>query len=76
MTKAFRIKGLGCAACAAKMEKKIASLPGVVGARVNFLTQKLTLETEEAQLTELSQAADRIIRTIEPGASLVIGSAL
>ena len=72
MTKAFAIKNLGCASCAAKMERKISALPGVAAARVNFMTQKLTLEAEEGQLPELLQKADGIIRAIEPEASLRI----
>ncbi len=71
MTKAYKIKGLGCASCAAKMERKIGALPGVAAARVNFMTQKLTLEAEEARMGELALQADRIIRSVEPDASLL-----
>lgn len=70
MTSVMKIKNLGCAACAAKMERKIASLPGVLNARVNFLTQKLTLEAAEDQLETILVKADDIIRTIEPQARL------
>jgi len=72
MTKAFQIRNLGCASCAAKMERKISVLPGVSTARVNFMTQKLTLEADEGQLPELLQKAAGIIRAIEPEASLRI----
>ncbi len=71
MTKAFKIRNLGCASCAAKMERKIAALPGVSGARVNYMTGKLTIEAEEGQISELARAADRVIHAIEPDASLV-----
>ena len=71
MTKAYSIKNLGCASCAAKMEKKIAALPGVAGARVNFMTQRLTLEAEEERMSALVHDAEAIIRSIEPDASLV-----
>lgn len=72
MTSAFKIRNLGCAGCAAKMEKKISALPGVSAVRVNFLTQKLTLEAEEQQMDVLAQKAGEIIRTIEPDAFLVL----
>ncbi len=72
MTKAIRIQNLGCASCAAKMEKKIAALPGVTGARVNFMTQRLTLEAEEERMGGLLRDAQAIIRSIEPEASLVL----
>ena len=35
-----------CANCAAKMEAALSRLEGVSSARVNYLTQRLTLETE------------------------------
>ena len=70
MTTAYRIRNLGCAACAAKMERKIKALPGVHAVRVNFLTQRLTLEAEEARLDQLARAAGEIIRKIEPQARL------
>ena len=71
MTKAIRIQNLGCASCAAKMEKKIAALPGVSGARVNFMTQRLTLEADEERMGGLMKDAQAIIRSIEPDATLV-----
>ncbi len=73
MTKSYRIKGLGCASCAGKMERKIAALPGVTGARVNFLTQKLTLDAREDLFDTLWGQADAIIRTIEKDARLQQG---
>lgn len=70
MVKSYRIKGLGCASCASKMERKISALPGVAGARVNFLTQKLTLDAKEDMFDTLWNQADTIIRTIEKDARL------
>ncbi|NLM86143.1 MAG: heavy-metal-associated domain-containing protein [Clostridiales bacterium] len=71
MTAAMKIKNLGCANCAAKMERKINALPGVKAARVNFLTQKLTLEAEEASMDSLCRQAAAIISSIEPDAVLL-----
>ena len=76
MTAALKIRNLGCASCAAKMERKIASLPGVTAARVNFLTQKLTLEAEDSRMDALLAQAGDIIQTIEPEARLVLPKAL
>lgn len=72
MTSACKIRNLGCANCAAKMERKIKALPGVSGARVNFLTQRLSLEAEEGLMDSLLQKAGEIIRSIEPDARLVL----
>lgn len=70
MTASYKIKNLGCASCAAKMERKIKALPGVSAVRVNFLTQKMTLEAEDSQMEELCQKAADIISKIEPDARL------
>ncbi|MHB8917437.1 MAG: heavy metal translocating P-type ATPase [Desulfocucumaceae bacterium] len=48
----FRLNGLDCADCAAKLEKKVSGLPGVVEASVNFGASKMTvhyLSTVEAE---------------------------
>jgi cation transport ATPase len=72
MTSAFKIKNLGCASCAAKMEKRICALPGVKTARVNFLTQRLTLEADDQNMPGLAQQAADIIQKIEPDARLMV----
>ena len=43
-TSVFRIEGMDCADCAAKLEKKVTALPGVRSATVNFGAGKLTVE--------------------------------
>lgn len=58
MKQVFRIEGLDCANCAAKLERKISKLPGVEDVSLNFLTGKLSLEADEAQ-------TETIIRTAE-----------
>ncbi|WP_198013882.1 heavy metal translocating P-type ATPase [Desulforegula conservatrix] len=40
----FRLSGLDCADCAAKLEKRISAMPGVVAATVNFGAGKMTVE--------------------------------
>ena len=72
MTKAYPIKGLDCASCASKIEKKIAGLAGVKNVRVIFMTQKLTLEAEEEQMNSLLQQAARIVRQVEMDARLIL----
>lgn len=42
----FRIKGLDCPNCAAKLEGMIAKLEGIDSAKINFLTEKITVESE------------------------------
>jgi Cd2+/Zn2+-exporting ATPase len=40
----FRLSGLDCGDCAAKLEKRIAAMSGVTSATVNFATGKMTAE--------------------------------
>lgn len=71
MTKAMRIKNLGCASCAAKMERQITALQGVQEARVNFFTQRLTVQANDDDMAGIVDQARRIISAIEPDACLV-----
>lgn len=66
MKKVCRLDGLGCANCAAKIENAVAKLPGVSSASVNFLTAKMTIEGEEAQMDEILEKATAIVKKIEP----------
>jgi copper chaperone CopZ len=66
MKKTFKLEGLDCANCAAKMEKAIGALEGVSSASVSFLTEKLVIEGEEAGFDEIVSAATAIIKKIEP----------
>ena len=50
MKKTFKLIDLDCANCAAKMEDAIKKLPGVTGATVSFLTQKMTIEADDVVL--------------------------
>jgi cation transport ATPase len=49
----YSIKGLDCPNCAAKLAGMMAKLEGITSAKINFLTEKLTVESElpESELT-------------------------
>ena len=49
MTKIIRIKGIDCANCAAKLEKKINKIKGVE-ATISFVAGKIMLELEDEAL--------------------------
>jgi copper chaperone CopZ len=67
MKKSFRLEGLDCAHCAAKMEKEIGALSGVTSASVNHITTKFVLETAEGiDLDATVSAAEKIIHRYEP----------
>ena len=44
MKKTFKLQDLDCANCAAKMERAIQQVEGVISANVSFMTQKLSIE--------------------------------
>ena len=71
MKKRYQIEDLCCANCAAKIEEQIRKLEGVNSANVNFLTQKLTLDADDARLESVLDEAERIIKKIEPDCVLV-----
>lgn len=55
-----------CAACAARMERAIGHLPSIQGATVDFLMQRLIVETEEERdVEELMKLLRRECRRIE-----------
>lgn len=65
MKKIFRLEGLECANCAAKMEKEISKLDGVKEATVNFMSTKLTIEADEKKMEEIILASEKIVKKIE-----------
>ncbi|MGM0237613.1 heavy metal translocating P-type ATPase [Enterococcus sp. AZ103] len=66
MEKIYRLDGLDCANCAAKIEKSIKEIQGVERAQVDFATTKLTIEAENADLSEVCNEAKQIVKKIEP----------
>lgn len=70
MEKTYKLENLGCANCAAKMEKAIRKLEGVEEANVNFMTQKLYIRADESRLTGIMEKAVAIIRKVEPDCAI------
>lgn len=66
MKKTFRLEGLECANCAAKMEKAINKLDGVKEATVNFMTTKLVIEGDDDKMPTIITEAEKIVKKIEP----------
>ena len=66
MKKRFKLEGLECANCAAKMERAINELDGVKEATVNFMTQKLVIVGEDEKMPTIVQEAEKIVKKIEP----------
>lgn len=66
MKKAFRLEGLECANCAAKMEDKIGKLDGVRSVAINFITTKLMIEADDDKMDGIIESAKTIIKKFEP----------
>ncbi|HEY8423098.1 MAG TPA: heavy-metal-associated domain-containing protein [Thermoclostridium sp.] len=70
MKRTFRLEGLGCANCAAKMEREISKLDGVKYATVNFLTTKMVIEADDDKMDGIIEEAGKVISRIESGVTV------
>ena len=68
MTKTYKLKGLDCANCLAKMERKISKLKGVKSVSSNFFTEKMIIEADDGLMLEIEETAAKIIKKYEPQA--------
>lgn len=64
MTKVYKVE-VGCADCAAKIERAIGNIDGVENARVNFMTQRLKLSADETRFDAILDEAQRVGSRIE-----------
>lgn len=65
MKKSFKLKGLDCANCAAKIEEKVKKVDGVENASVSFMTQKMTVETSSDD-EEIFKTIKKAVKKEEP----------
>ena len=72
MKKIVRIENLDCANCAAKMETAIRKLDGVKSATVSFMTQKLTIEADDAEFDAIVKRAVDCIKKVEPDCTVIL----
>ncbi len=66
-----KLQGLCCANCAAKIEEKVSRLEGVDSAVVNFLTEKMVLNADDAALDTIKVQVEKIVHKIEPDVEIV-----
>ena len=71
MKKVYQLEGLDCANCAAKLERAIGEIEGVSAASISFMTQRMTIETQEDQLAGVMKIVKKTIRKVEPDCTLV-----
>lgn len=66
MKKTFKLEGLDCANCAAKIEHAVKALDGVTSASVNFMTTKMVIEGDDAKFDDIVKSANAIVNKLEP----------
>jgi len=62
----FKLEGLECASCAAKIQEGIGKLDGVNNATVNFALAKLTIDGEEGKIENIIESTKSLIKKLEP----------
>ncbi|HIW27666.1 cation transporter [Pseudoflavonifractor sp. An184] len=72
MKKTFKMIDLDCANCAAKMEAAIKKIDGVQDAAVSFMTQKLTIQADDARFDAVVQEAVKVCKKVEPDCEIVL----
>lgn len=72
MKKTFKLVDLDCANCAAKMEDAIKKIDGVTNASVSFMTQKMTIEADDARFDDIVKEAVKACKKVEPDCEVVV----
>ena len=72
MKKTIKLIDLDCANCAAKMENAIKGLDGVNDASVSFMTQKMTVDADDARFDAIMKEVVKVCRKVEPDCEIVL----
>jgi copper chaperone CopZ len=65
------MQNLDCANCAAKMEAGIKKLDGVNDATISFMTQRLTLDADDAKFDSILDKAAEVCRKVDRDCEIV-----
>jgi len=68
----YKIINIDCANCAMKMEQAISRIPGVKSARVNFITGKLSIDSDADDMAEILEQAGEACRKVDRAAKIVL----
>ena len=71
MKKVFKLEGLNCAYCAAKIEEKVSKLEGVKSVVINFMTTKMTLESVDENIGDIVEKVKKLINEVEPDVNMI-----
>lgn len=70
MKQSYKITGIDCPNCAAKLERKLKKIDGVSMVSLNFLTSKLIVEGADEKSNEILSAVEGVVAKAEPHATL------
>lgn len=68
MKKKFKVEGIDCPNCAAKVEKLVGEIEGVTSSKLNFMAEKLTVEAEDSMADTLLEKVSQAVRSVESDA--------
>ena len=71
MKNTYRIE-VDCANCALKMEEAAKKVEGVQGATVSFMTQKMTVDADDARFDAIMKEVVKVCRKVEPDCEIVL----
>ncbi len=71
MKKTFKLQDLDCANCAAKLERAVQQVDGVLSATVSFMTQKLTIEIADENFDTVWKEVKKKAKKADPDVTII-----
>ena len=71
MNKTYNIS-VDCINCANTMEDIANNTPGVIDAAVSFMTQKMTVDADDARFDEIMDEVVRVCAKVEPDCQILL----
>ena len=72
MKKTYALDELDCANCGLKMEEAVRKIEGVKSVNISFMTQKITLEADDADFDRVLKDAVKACKKVEPDCRIVV----
>jgi len=66
------LENLSCVSCAQKIEEKVAKLPFVESASLNFVTKKLSAKVDQKFYSVFVETVEKIVNEIEPEVNILV----
>ncbi len=72
MKKNFRLIGLDCAHCAAKIEDAVKKVDGVNDATVNFITTRLMVDVDDRRIDKILDQVAAVVKKTDSNVEMKI----